>query len=80
MARMRLRLVADLAAPALPVADEEALVGREAVDRVQRLGFGVILPRHVGQEQAAQVGDIFAQRQLAVDLDVVDDRVGRVLV
>ena len=68
------------AAPALAVADEETLIGSEAFDRLELLTLGVVLPRQVGEQQAAQVGNIFAQRQLAVDLDVVDDGVCRILV
>ena len=73
-----LRAVA-LAGP-LRVADEEALLGREAVAALGsgagRLGF----PGEPREHEAAQVGDVLAFGQLAVDLDVVDDGVPRVLV
>src|ERR1700686_5178984 len=75
-----LGLIPGLATPALAVADKEALLGREAIDRIQRLAFGVILPRRERQNQSAQIGDIFSQCQLAIDLDVVDDRVSRILI
>src|SRR5580658_3751861 len=75
-----LRFVAALAAPALAVADEEALVGRESVDRVERLALGVGLPCRVGENQSAEVGNIFAERKFAVDLNVVNDGVAGILV
>src|SRR5438477_779607 len=56
-------LVTRLSAPALAVADEESLVGRETIEWFQFLILRVFLPRHVGQEKAAEIGDIFAQRQ-----------------
>ena len=68
----------------LCVADEESLLRREAVAhrllRFLRHRGHLGLPCHPAQDQAAQVGDVLAQRELAVDLDVVDDRVLRVLV
>src|SRR5215469_16702449 len=57
-----LGFVAGLAAPALSVAYEETLLGREAVDWVELLAFGVVLPSHVGEQQAPEVGDVFAER------------------
>ena len=75
-----LGLVAGLSAPTLPVADKETLIGREAIDRLKLLALGIFLPREIGEQQPAEVGNILAQRQLAVDLDVVDDCVCRILV
>ena len=75
-----LGLVARLATPALPVAHKESLLRGEPVERLQGLSLGVDLPRHVSQDQPAEIGDILAQRQLAVDLDVVNDGVSRILV
>ena len=68
-----------LAGP-LREADEEALIRREAVDRLQLLVLGRMLPRHVRDQRAAQVGNVFPAGELAVDVDVVDDDVGRKLV
>src|SRR5271167_1373188 len=42
--------IARLAAPALAVADEEALLGSQVIQRFELLVPGVILPRHVGQK------------------------------
>ena len=39
-----------------------------------------VLPGHVSQHQPAQVGDIFAHGELAVDLDVIHGDVLRILV
>ena len=72
--------VAGVGTPALSVADEEALLGSEAVDRFQFLAAGFTLPGHVSQHQPAQIGDIFAHGQLAVDLDVIHGDILRILV
>ena len=61
-------------------ADEEALLGCETVLRRQRLVRGFRLPRQPREHFAAQVRDVLAVGELAVDLDVVDDRVRRELV
>ena len=75
-----LGFIARLAAPALPVADEETLIGREVVERLQILSLCIYLPRHVREQEATEIGYVLAQRQLAVDLDVVDDRVTGILI
>src|SRR4051812_47771846 len=71
--------VAGVFAPALSVADEEALLGSESVDRIKLLASSLILPGNVGQHQAAQVSDIFSQGELAIDLDVIHRYVLRIL-
>ena len=68
-------LVSFIGAPALAVADEETLLGGEFIQGLQVLSLGVFLPRHVSQNQSAQIGDILAQCEFSVDLDVVNDRV-----
>lgn len=68
-----------VAAPALSVTDEEALLGREVVERIKLLILGVLFPRHVGEQEAAEIGDIFTECQFPVDLDVIDDGVAGVL-
>ena len=72
--------VALAAAPALSVADEEALLRGKAFNRLQLLILRRFLPCGVGENQAAKISGIFSQRQLAVDLDVINDRVAGVLV
>src|SRR5580704_2244713 len=61
-------------------ADEEALVGGEAFDRLQLLTRGCPLPGYVGDKSAAEVGYVFAAGELAVDVNVVDDDVASELV
>src|SRR5216683_1301115 len=74
-----------LAGP-LGEADEEALVGGEAVYRFEAVaglkigGFGRLLPGDVGDEGSAEVGYVLSAGELAVDVDVVDDYVGGELV
>ncbi len=53
-------------------ADEEALLRGEAVDRLKVFVFVGIFPRHVGQNFAAQIGNVFAERELAVDVNIFD--------
>src|SRR5260370_32748927 len=77
--RQPLLLRAPAAAPALAVADEEALLGRQPVDRLELLAARRLAPGPVGQEQTAEVGHVLAQGELAVDLDVVDDGIAAVL-
>ena len=72
--------VACVLAPALSVSDKEALLGSEPVDRIKLLASNLILPGNVCQHQAAQVGDIFSQGELAVDLDVIHGYVLRILI
>src|SRR5260221_7194620 len=69
-----------VAASPLRHADKEALVWREAFHRFQILAFGRIFPRDIRQKSSTQVRDILAQRQLAVDLDIVHDGVLRILI
>src|SRR5260370_37075056 len=68
-----LLLRAPAAAPALAVADEEALLGRQPVDRLELLAPRRLAPGLVGPEQTAEGGHVLAQGELAVGLDVVDD-------
>src|ERR1700693_3889353 len=60
--------------------DEKALVGVEAVHRLQILAFGGVLPCQVRKEGPAEIRHVLAQRQLAVDFDVVHDGVLRILI
>src|SRR5206468_12642875 len=71
--------VAHLAAPALSVADKEALFGGEAFDRLELLILCVFLPGYVGEQQASEIRDVFAERQLPINFDVIDDCVIRIL-
>ena len=72
-ARMRARLFAVVRAPDLAPAEEEALLGREAVDLLSRsAAVDHVEQRHQGDAQAAVVGGVLAERQLAVQLHVVD--------
>src|SRR6185295_9724442 len=64
-------LVTGVGTPGLPVANEETLLGCEAVNRLQLLAPGFVLPGHVSQYPTAQFGDIFAHGQFAVTLDVI---------
>jgi hypothetical protein len=41
--------------------NEEALIGSEAVNRLQVLVFRLFLPRDVRQQRAAEIGDVFAR-------------------
>ena len=59
-----------LAGP-LRIANVEPLIGRETIDWLQVLSLRGILPSHVSQPQSAQVGNVFAAGQLAVDVDIV---------
>src|SRR5260221_10295271 len=72
--------VARATTPALAVGDKESLLWCESSDRLQLLALRIVLPRHVGQDQSAQVGDIFAQGQLSVDPDVVHSHILRILI
>src|SRR6202034_2860607 len=75
-----LGLVAGFTAPAMTVAYEESLVRSETLDRLQVLSLGVVFPRHVGEDQPAEVGDILPQGELTVDFDVINNRVRRILI
>src|SRR5581483_7714317 len=58
-----------VAASPLRHTDEEALIGREAVDGLKILPLGGILPCHVGQNGSSEIGHILAKREFAVDLN-----------
>ena len=68
-----------LAGP-LRIADEEALVGSEAVFRFQAHSGRLLFPSEVGEEGATEVCNVFAAGEFGVDVDVVDDDVVRVLI
>ncbi len=72
--------VALAAARPLRHADEETLIGCETIGRIQLLATRRISPRDIGQQGTAQVGHILAQRELRIDLDVVDHGVVRILI
>src|SRR5258708_1379705 len=55
-------------APDLRPRDKEALFGRETVDELAFLAHQRALERLVGEGDAAEVGDVFAEGQLAVDV------------
>ncbi len=63
--------------PARPLrhADEESLIRREPIERLQILSRGRVFPGHVREQGPADIGHILAQRQFAIDFDVVDNRV-----
>ena len=63
------------AAVPLGKADEETLLGGEASDGLELFSGGGGFPGVVGEGQAAQIGDVLAEREFAVDLDLVNDRV-----
>ena len=71
-------LVAHLCAPDLRKAHEEALVARKAVDQRGLLAVERDTIRAVRLREPAQVTDVLAHRELAVDVHVVD-RVDRVV-
>src|SRR5450759_3605454 len=58
-------------APDLGESQEEALLGGEAI-QLLRLALERVLKRHESDAQTAVIGGVFAQRQAAVQLDVVD--------
>ena len=63
-----------LRAPALRERQEEALLGREAVAFVR--GVSDRDPEGIPRDlEAAEVGDVLAERQLAVDVEIVDRHV-----
>jgi len=51
--------------------DKETLLRIKAIDGLKMLVFGGILPRHESENFAAEVGDVFTQRQLAVHVNVL---------
>ena len=64
----QLRLVADVAAPHPRPAEEEALVAAQAVDHRILLAAVGRLQRVVGEVEPAEVADVLAQGELAVDM------------
>src|SRR6266576_3081997 len=60
-------------APALAVANEEALGRRQIVNRIELLIFGIFLPRQISEQRAAEIGKVFAVGEFTVDLDVIDN-------
>src|SRR5271166_1366309 len=68
-----------LAGP-LGEADEEALVRSQTVAVGELLVLVGFFPRNVGQNRAAEIGDVFTLGQLRVDVDVVHYNVLAVLV
>src|SRR5579863_1183996 len=72
--------VARTRTPALSVSDEETLLRREAFERLEGLAPGILLPRHLSQNHSAQIGDILAERQFSVDLDVIHNDILRILI
>ena len=61
----------DVLAPELSVAQEEALLRRESVHLGLRLAVQRLHEGHKRQMNAAIVGRVFAERELAVEMDVV---------
>src|SRR5215469_7204113 len=64
----------------LSKANKESLIGREPGDRLEVFTFCLILPRQIGEDFAAEISYIFTQRQLAVDVNVVNHDVLGILV
>jgi hypothetical protein len=54
-------------AAAIPLgeADEEALLGREAVPRLELLVLRLLLPGQIGEDGPSQVGHVLPQGELA---------------
>src|SRR5207249_5596626 len=59
-------VLAHVGAPHLRPREEEALLGREPVDELALLAGKRALERLVGEARAAEVGDVLAERELAV--------------
>src|SRR5262245_382133 len=66
------RFGAPVLAPHLTPPEEHALLGREAVERLAWFGSERREVGHQRKAQSAIVGDVLAERQLAIDLDFVD--------
>src|SRR5215469_8164108 len=61
-------------------ADEETLVRRKPIYRLQVFGFGCVFPRDISQNFSAQIRHVFTQCEPAVDMDVIYNYILRVLV
>src|ERR1700741_968747 len=72
--------IAVVSAPTLSISDKESLHWCQAIDRIQLLSCCIFFPSKIGEQQASQIGDIFSIGKLAVDLDVVDDRISGILI
>ena len=70
------RCVAHLGRPGLGVSEEEALVAGQAVDHRRWLAASEALIGVVGRGEAGDVGDILAERQLAVDVQAGEGLIG----
>src|SRR5262249_43974460 len=60
--------------------DKEALAGSQAINRGQGLIRLCVLPCDISEDLAAKIGDVFTQREFAVDVDIIDDDILRVLI
>src|SRR5947209_19096894 len=60
--------------------DKKSLVRREAVHRGEALFLGRVLPCQVGEQCSAKISNIFTGRELAVDANVVDHNILRILI
>src|SRR5262249_53996947 len=78
--RLPLGILADLGLPGLGIGEEETLVAGDSVDHLRFAVFGLVaLIGAVGRLNAAQVADILAHRQRALDVRSGDRLVGVVL-
>src|SRR5205823_1405720 len=73
-------LRSDVLAPDLAPAEKDALFRRKAVEGLRRLAGGARQIGHQRDAQAAVVRGVLPERQLAVQLDVVDRGEARILV
>src|SRR5215469_13735474 len=64
----------------LSKANKESLIGRKPGDRLEVLTFCLILPRQISEDFTTKISYIFTQRQLAVDVNVVNYDVLGILV
>src|SRR4051794_33610751 len=60
--------------------DKKSLVRREAVHRGEALFLGRLLPCQVGEQCSAKISNIFTGRELAVDANVVNHNILRILI
>src|SRR4051794_21812884 len=72
-------LIADLPAPYRGVGEEEPLIRRQPVDLLLRFSSGRFLERRIRDFQSANVGNIFALRQLTIHMHPRKRLVFRVL-